>query len=44
MQYICLGKTKKNSINMEDFYNIIKKYINIENIHTIVDAGSLDGL
>lgn len=35
--------TLRNQINMKEFIAHIVKYIGTENIHTIVDAGSLDG-
>ena len=41
--YICQGPTHRLSITMLEFYETIKKYIKIENVKTIVDAGTMDG-
>ena len=43
ISHICKGPTTRKSITMEDFYTIIKTYINDKNINTIMDAGSMDG-
>lgn len=43
MSFICNGSTLRKNITMEDFVNLINKYIDVSDIRTIVDAGSMDG-
>jgi FkbM family methyltransferase len=43
MDYTTVLLSNRNSITMDDYIKLIKKYIDTSTISTIVDAGSMDG-
>jgi FkbM family methyltransferase len=44
ISFVCNGSTIRKSITMNNFVNLINKYIDSSHIRTIVDAGSMDGM